>query len=144
MRGPLLKSLEGDGVMDAVADAMEYIKAALADPTTAPVYFKSAQTRLNQLTTWYNNLKQEETAYKGRYQDPRLKELEGREQQLRESQAQQVRSNVVRDLTSYLTETLRPGISKVLEGKTLAQGGRARFEDNVKTEINKILGANAH
>lgn len=135
MRGPLLQMLEGDGLIDVIGAAVEELKAGNSD---------RAQRELSRIAQWYNGLKQQETEFKGRYQDPRLKELETRQQQLRTQQSEVIRGNVARDLQSYLKQTLTPAINTVLQGTTLQSGGRLRFEQNVEQEIHKILGANDH
>ena len=127
MRGPLLQMLEGDGVIDVIGSALEELKAALADPQNTAQGVARAQRELGRIAKWYNDLNTQQKEFKGRYQDPKLKELETERQNLRQQQSQFQQDTVRQDLVSYVDKTLAPEITKILNGKNLQQGGRERF-----------------
>ena len=135
MRGPLLQMLEGDGLMEVIGTALEELKGGNPDRASA---------QLGRIAQWYNGLKSEEQSFRNRYQDPKLQQFEQRERDLEQKQVNIYKETVVRDLRSYRNETMRPSINQALQGRTVSEKGRARFEQNVVQEIANTLNANEH
>ncbi len=144
MRGPLLQELEGSGLVDNIGAALDEIKAGLTDKDNLGSYVNRVQRILTGIANWYNGVKNQETEYRNRYQDPQVKELENTRQELQDQKVGIVRTNILRDVTNYLTSTMDPEITKVLTGKNLSTSGRARFDGIVKTEVSSILKSNTH
>ena len=137
MRGPLLQMLEGDGIMEVIGIALEELKGGNPD---------RASSQLGRIAAWYNQVKDQETAFKTRnnYQDPRVQELDQRRQELEKREVGIHRDTVVRDLRAYRNGTMKSGIDQMLAGKNVTPQGRARFEQNIVQEIAKTLNANQH
>lgn len=134
MRGPLLGMLEGDGLIDVIGSALEELKTGSADGVTR------AQRELTRIATWYNQLRQQETEYQGRYKDPRVNQFAQEKQQLQQEKIEIYKTAVRSDLQTYLSGTMGTEITKLLAGKP--QGSRSRFEQNVRNEVYSNLQAN--
>lgn len=134
MRGPLLQMLEGDGLIQAIGAAIEELKAGNAD---------RANRELNSIAGWYQKLKQTETEYRNRYQDPRLQELERREQQVRSEQSNLMRNHFGREITSYLSSSLDPLLRQMTNGMKLSSEGLADLKESVTSAVAKNLRANS-
>jgi hypothetical protein len=142
MRGPFLKIVETNGWLQAMSDAIEYMKAAAGDATTAPVYYKSAEARLNQVIASFNKLKQEETAFKGRYQDPKLAQLETERGRLREEQENIHWQTYTRDVSSYVGSTVRGALTPLTRDMKISEAGIKDLVQGVRLEMTTILQGN--
>lgn len=142
MRGPLLQILEGDGLMEGVRGAMEWIQSGLAKPEEMQMAVKYALRTLSQIDGWYKGLSDQEKQFKNRFQDPRLHQLEAREKETATRETNLRRDTYLRGVSEYMTTTLTPEIRTALNGKQLGPETRNLFRSNVVQEIQKNLVSN--
>jgi len=133
LRGPILQSLEGDGVIQTIGAAIEELKAGNAD---------RASRELDRVATWYRDIKQKETDFRNRWQDPRLQDLQKREQSVRQQQSDMMRQHAAREVSSYLSQSLDPILRQMTNGSKMSAEGIADLKKSITFEVWDSLSKN--
>jgi len=133
LRGPILQSLEGDGVIQTLGAAIEELKAGNAD---------RASRELDRIAAWYRDIKQKETDFRNRWQDPRLQDLQKREQSVRQQQADMMLQHARREVSAYLSQSLDPVVRQLTQGSRLSADGIADLKRSITYEVWDNLGKN--
>lgn len=127
---PFYDWVEGSGLAHYIKAALDELKGGNADRTSQI---------LERLHGFTEGLKQRQVEIQNRYHDPRLDQLEKREQAQRGKERDILRTHAQRELDNYIAETMEPQIQSLIKGRGLSAEAVKDFRQGILAEIDAIL-----
>lgn len=133
MRGPYLSILSGDGVINALANAIEEAKGN--NPQAALRY-------LNQIANYVNELSNKEEQYKARRVNPRTEEFQRRDADVRQREMRVNQQQYTREIVSYVGETVDKALAPLIAERKLNAEAAKHLRTSSWNEMKGSLRAN--